>query len=296
MKSKEGRGAGAKVTLRCWGVRGSIPTPGPDTSWFGGNTSCVEIRAGDRRLIFDAGTGIRLLGAGLHGSAARLTANIFLTHFHWDHIQGFPFFAPLYDPQFGLDIIGPEQEEIDIRTLFAGQMGPVYFPIPFSAVAAGTSFTHLNQGGWTGDGFDVGSYRMRHASYTLGYRVKVEGRTICYLPDNELEGGDYPVGGTTWRKGLETFIGGADLLIHDAMYTEDEYRARHGWGHSTFVQAFELAKAAGVKRLLFFHHAPERTDDELARIVDSFSEREGEDGAPSVEAAREGVDLLVGER
>ncbi|MSR22121.1 MAG: MBL fold metallo-hydrolase [Gemmatimonadetes bacterium] len=244
-------------------------------------------------MIFDAGTGLRLLGAPMRGRPGPTAAQIFLTHFHWDHIQGFPFFAPLYDPRFHLSIVGPEQEELDIRTLFAGQIGPVYFPIPFSAVAAGTSFTHLNEGTWEGDDFEVAAFRMRHPSYTVGYRVRVGGQTVCYLPDNELEGGTFPVGGAEWRADLATFLGGADLLVHDAMYTEEEYAARHGWGHSTFEQAFKLAAECGVRHLLFFHHAPERTDTELRRIVEGFQERSEREGGPSIEAAREGVDIEI---
>jgi len=278
------------VTLRCWGVRGSIPTPGPGTSRFGGNTACIELRADGRRLIFDAGTDIRLLGAVMRGAEAPGMTRIFLTHFHWDHIQDFPFFAPVYDSRSRLSIAGPEQEEIDIRTLFAGQMGPVYFPIPFSAVAAGTSFSHLNEGTWEDQGFEVTPFRMRHASFTVGYRIRVAGRLICYLLDNELEGGTYPVGRDAWRKDLDAFLRDTDVLLHDAMYTEEEYVARDRWGHSTFDQAYELAEECGAKRLLFSHPPLERTDAEFGRVVEQFAERSEREGGPGVEAAREGVD------
>jgi ribonuclease BN (tRNA processing enzyme) len=134
---------------------------------------------------------------------------------------------------------------------------------------------------------------MRHSSHTVGYRVRVAGRTICYLPDNELEKGDFAVGGAEWRAELRAFLDGVDLMIHDATYTEEEYPTRHGWGHSTFEQAFTLARECGVRRLLFFHHAPERTDDQLATIVETYGERSDRFGGPHVEAAREGVSLPI---
>lgn len=276
------------VSLRCWGARGSIPTPGVQTTRYGGNTSCVEIRVGDRRLIFDAGSGIRLLGGELSGLATLDSTDIFLTHFHWDHIQGFPFFAPLYDPRIRLRIAGPEQQDLDIQTLFARQMGPVYFPVPFEAVAASTSFRHIGSDPWISGDVQVRAMQMRHASVTMGYRVDAEGVVICYIPDNELEGGRYPVDGPEWRSRLLEFVRDADILIHDSTYTDEEYRQKAGWGHSTFEQSAELAKKANVRELLFFHHAPERTDDELDRILDRMREGGVREGGALLDAAREG--------
>ena len=279
------------VRLRCWGTRGSIPSPGPATAGYGGNTPCIEIRARGRRLIFDAGSGIRLLGLELMEEGGPFEATIFLSHFHWDHIQGFPFFAPLYHPATNLRIIGPMQRNIDIKSLFAGQMGPIYFPVPFSALAATTVFDHLNEGSWEEDGVVVSAMRVRHPSFTVGYRVDAGGRRVCIIPDNELVGGDHEVT-EGWRERLRTFVADADLLIHDSMYTEAEYPAKIGWGHSTFSQSVALAAEAGVKKLLFFHHAPERSDGELDRLVEQARE-EAASTAPGLDlaAAREGSDL-----
>lgn len=285
-----------RVALRCWGVRGSVPTPGAGTHRYGGNTSCVEVLVGSRRLIFDAGTGIRLLGGHMSGEWTARRADIFLTHFHWDHIQGFPFFAPLYAAGTELRIVGPEQEDLDIQTLFARQMGPVFFPVPFEALAASTTFRHLNEGEWDEEGIRVRGLRLRHPSFTLGYRVEANGVSICYVPDNELEGGSYPVDGGDWRERFHEFIAGADVLIHDAMYTNEEYRNRVGWGHSTFEQTLDLAVEAGVERLLFFHHSPDRTDLALDGIVERFQARAARIGGPHVAAATEGMDLVVRER
>jgi len=286
----------APVTLRCWGTRGSIPSPGPRTARYGGNTTCVEIRAGDSRLVFDAGSGMRRLGQDLVENDHALDTPIFLTHFHWDHIQGFPFFLPLYAPERELHIIGPAQNGIDVQSLFAGQMGPIYFPVPFSAVAAALTFGHLNEGSWEGEGFSLRTIRVRHPSYVVGYRVEVGGRTICFIPDNELEGTEYPVE-PGWRDRLVEFVAGADLLLHDSMYTDEEYEDRRGWGHSTFRQSIRLAEEAGVESLLFFHHDPERTDDQLDDIVGRLRDEILARGSSlDVGAAHEGIDLTLEEK
>jgi phosphoribosyl 1,2-cyclic phosphodiesterase len=247
---------------------------------------------GDRRLVFDAGSGIRQLGIDLLEQGASLDAAIFLTHFHWDHIQGFPFFGPMYRREAHLRVVGPMQENLEIKSLFAGQMGPIYFPVPFEAVAAHMTFEHLNEGTWQADGFTVSAMRVRHPSFTVGYRLSAGGRSFCYIPDNELVGGDYPVG-RGWREQLVRFCGDADLLVHDAMFTEEEYAAnRKGWGHSTFKQSLDLAAEAGVKRLMFFHHAPERTDAALSEIVDRRREEAAARKlALEVDAADEGTEI-----
>lgn len=285
-----------RFRVRCWGARGSVPSPGRRTAAYGGNTACVEMRFGSRRLIFDAGTGIRLLGQELMREGEAVDADIFLTHFHWDHIQGFPFFAPIYDPETRLRIIAPEQQGPDLPTLFARQMGPIYFPIPFEAVAARIHFEHLDAEGWEEGPLRVRPMRMRHPSFTVGYRVEAPSGTVCYIPDNELVGGEYPVD-PDWRERLAEFVEGADLLIHDAMFEEGEYEGRHGWGHSTYAQAVALAESARVGRILFFHHDPERSDGELRGVVERVREDLSRRGvALEVDAASEGSDITIEER
>jgi phosphoribosyl 1,2-cyclic phosphodiesterase len=283
-----------RIAVRCWGTRGSIPSPGPATAGYGGNTTCVEIQAGESRIIFDAGTGIRLLGDKLMAEKASKAA-IFLTHFHWDHIQGFPFFAPVYNPEFNLRIVGPEQDGMDVESLFAGQMGPVYFPVPYEALSANLAFDHLNEGVWEENGIRMRAMRMRHPSYTVGYRVEAFGRSVVFIPDNELVGGPFPTP-SGWRDKLEKFVGGADILIHDAMYTDNEYPRMEGWGHSTFSQTLELAERSGVKQVFFFHHAPERSDRELNHILQGYRNEVGERGLDlEVHAAFEGKQVLIEE-
>ena len=285
--------ATAALTLRFWGTRGSIPSPGPATAGYGGNTPCLEVEAGGHRFILDAGSGIRPLGIHLIEAPGSLDSVIFLTHFHWDHIQGFPFFGPLYRPDARLSVVGPVQENLDVRSLFAGQMGPIYFPVPFDAVSAQMTFKHLNEGTWIADGVAVSAMRVRHPSFTVGYRLEAGGRSMCYIPDNELVGGSHETA-KGWRARLLQFCGGTDLLVHDAMFTDEEYRARTGWGHSTFQQALDLAAEAGVARLMFFHHAPERVDDKLAEIVDRRREEAATRGLSlDVDAAAEGAEILL---
>lgn len=286
--------AGAALRAVCWGTRGSIPSPGPETARHGGNTSCLEIRPpGGRRLIFDAGTGIRRLGERLRAEPRPTRADLFFTHFHWDHVQGVPFFAPLYDPETFIRIHGPPQNGVDVQTLFANQLGPIYFPVPFEALEAQLEFRHLGQAPWREQRVEVAALRVRHSAHTVAYRIRAGGAALAYIPDNELTGTGYPVP-DDWYDRLVDFLGGVDLLLHDAMFTEAEYTQRNGWGHSTFGAAVDLAERAGVRRLSFFHHAPERTDAELTRIVEHHRAELADRGSRlELRAAVEGEELMI---
>ncbi|MCH7992458.1 MAG: MBL fold metallo-hydrolase [Gemmatimonadetes bacterium] len=246
----------------------------------------------DERIIFDAGSGIRPLGMDLVENGPN-AVHIFLTHFHWDHIQGFPFFMPLYDAEDTIRVIGPKQKDIDVQNLFAGQMGPIYFPVPFRVVAASMEFEHLNEGSYELGNLSLDVMRVRHPSFVIGYRIRIDGHVICFIPDNELDGDMYDVD-PGFEARIVDFVGDADLLIHDSMYTEEEYPKRIGWGHSTFEQTLRLARDGGVKRLLFSHHDPTRTDDELDIIVERMQEEASRGGSGlQVGAATEGVDYEI---
>lgn len=250
---------------------------------------------GSELIIFDAGTGVRLLGDKLLDADGPVEATLFLTHFHWDHIQGFPFFAPLYDPAASLRVLGPRQEGLDIQTLFARQMGQVHFPVPLEALAADLTFEHLSEDAWEAPGVRVRSMRVRHPSHTVGYRLEAGGRSICYVPDNEVAGATYP-DDPGWRERFVSFLEDADYLFHDAMYTSEEYERRTGWGHSTYHQTLDLAAEAGVRHLFFFHHAPERSDEELNPILDRFRSRVSQRGLSlEVNAAFEGKEVRIEE-
>ena len=286
----------ALLSATCWGTRGSIPSPGHSTAHFGGNTSCLLVRAGKRRFIFDAGTGIRGLGQQMLDSDDRAEADLFLTHFHWDHIQGIPFFAPLYNPETDIRIHGAPQGDRSVESIFRAQLKPIYFPIPFEALEASMEFRHIDEGPWQSGDVTVSAMRCRHPANTYGYRIDTNGLSVAYMPDNELIGAEYPVE-SDWYDRLVEFLGDVDLLFHDAMFTDEEYPAREGWGHSTFTQAVDLAQRAGVRSLRFFHHAPDRSDSELLDILTDLSQRLSAQGSRlELGVSAEGEELPVQEQ
>ena len=286
----------SSMRVQMWGTRGSLPTPGRATTKYGGNTSCLEVVAGEVRLVFDAGSGIRALGERLAANGV-VDADLFLTHFHWDHIQGLPFFAPLYRAETRLGVHGPPQDGASVASLIAGVMAPMYFPVPYEAIAAQVSYMEVADGEeWSRGDVTVQAARVRHPSYTVGYRVAAGGVRMVYVPDNELRGEQYATG-PEWEHGFRNFIADADVLIHDAMFTGAEYRARVGWGHSTYEQVIGVAEEAGVRQLVLFHHAPERTDEELDDLLDDLREGiERRGSGLELVAAEEGGELLVEER
>jgi phosphoribosyl 1,2-cyclic phosphodiesterase len=280
-----------------WGTRGTIPSPGAHTARYGGNTACVEVRSGDGHLvILDAGTGIRGLGKRLAGAQApEVRAHIVLSHAHWDHIQGLPYFAPFFRPGNVITVWGPKQGEIGMDAILRQLMQPVVFPVPLDALAAQLEVKHVNADPIRTEGCVITSMRVRHPAVTLGYRLALPGGvSVVYVTDDELgKAGDYDVG-PDWRRRFLRFIGDADLLIHDAMYTPEEYRTHAGWGHSTFVEAVELAREAGAKRLALFHHEPEHTDDATDAIAAEARELAARGGCRlEILAAAEGMQIAL---
>jgi phosphoribosyl 1,2-cyclic phosphodiesterase len=266
------------MLVRFWGTRGSIAAPGPDTAHFGGNTSCVELTThAGRVLVLDCGTGARLLGNRLMAlGSGPVSASILLSHTHWDHIQGFPFFAPLFQSDNRFKVYGPEGAHLSLRDVLAGQMEHHYFPVELDQLAARISYQDLCEGTYEIDGVCVRAQLMNHPSPTLGYRVEEEGRCICYLCDHE------PYFEDVWREGatrgrtesiLEggdrrhaAFMQGADVVIHEAQYTPQEYPSKRHWGHSTYKYAVELAVVADVSRLYLTHHDPSHDDEFIADV------------------------------
>jgi ribonuclease BN (tRNA processing enzyme) len=199
----------------------------------------------------------------------------------------------MYDPGFDLRIVGPDQDGLGVDTLLAGQMGPNYFPLPYERFRASLSFRNLREGIWEDDGIRVRAFRVRHSSYTVGYRIEAMGRAVAFIPDNEVRGGPWSVP-ETWFDDMDAFVAEADLLIHDSMFTDEEYNQREGWGHSTFTQTLELAERAGVKNVSLFHHAPFRSDEALGAILDDIRREVEERGSNlGVEAASEGTKVVL---
>jgi phosphoribosyl 1,2-cyclic phosphodiesterase len=283
--------------LKFWGTRGSIPTPGPWTARYGGNTPCISITGQDGRLvILDAGSGLRPLGHDLMRRRGAVAADILLSHTHWDHIQGLPFFKPLSARGNSVCIYGAAQEGVRLEEILRRQMDPVVFPVPLTAVAAAVRVIEVAEGELPLAGFRARAFRLRHPGTTYGYRLApaAGGRDIAYVTDNELgPGGHYPVG-PRWRESLVDFLRGSETLIHDAMYSEHMIEARSGWGHSTPRQAVELAAEAGCGHLVLFHHEPEHDDDAVDRLLDETRAfARGVASGLEVDAAAEGWELQL---
>ena len=283
-----------------WGTRGSIPSPGAETARYGGNTPALEVRHatanGGEALILDAGTGIRALGRHLAGNGKPVSVDLLVSHTHWDHIQGLPFFMPLFEPGNEVRIWGARQGGVDLKEILRNQMSPVVFPVPLDGLAAELVVNHIEPGEFELAGFRVQAIRVRHPGMTLAYRITPSdgGASFAYVPDNELgPGGEYDVP-STWRDDFLKFVAGADVLIHDAMYTADELDRHRGWGHSSNLEAAELALEAQVKQLVVFHHRPEHNDDQVdAMLEETHQAVQMGGGGVDVIAAREGLELTL---
>ena len=278
------------MQVRFWGTRGSIPSPGPDTVRYGGNTPCVTVSSGGNSpLIFDAGTGIRVLGASLDALPPDEPLDLFLSHTHWDHIQGLPFFAPMFRPEIHLRIWGVDDPPGSLERTMRGLMSPEVFPVDFDQAGATIEFRSPPFDGTTVHDLTVRALAVHHPGGAVGYRIEnASGAAVIYVPDNELRGSAPDV--AVLRDALIAACRGATLLIHDSTYTEEESADFMGWGHSTTDDALQLAIDAGVDTLVLFHHAPHRTDADVDAMVEHCVARA--DTRVKIIAAAEGMVLL----
>jgi len=306
-----------RLLVTFWGVRGSIPTPGYETSRYGGNTLCVELRfsASRRTLIIDAGSGIRRLGDDLlarSGPAGGLALDLLLSHTHLDHILGLPFFGPLYRRDTRLTLYGPTiSPENRLEEVIGGQLCYRYFPVRQVELAAAITYVDLREGVYDlGDGITLTATYLNHPLLCMGYRLDWRGRSVCtafdtepfrnlFISDPEDPGYDAIMaleGEQAAREAdlrMQSFFRGADLLIHDGQYTEQEYQAgRAGWGHSSIEQAVRAAETAGCRRLALIHHDPMRSDSELDGLSGRYSGRRAGSGL-EVCFAREGASIML---
>jgi phosphoribosyl 1,2-cyclic phosphodiesterase len=304
------------VKVRFWGVRGSYPVPGPETNRYGGNTSCVEVRAGDDgpRIIIDAGTGLRRLGKEMmHGefAAGEGTAHLLVSHTHWDHIQGLPFFSPMYTKGNKFFLYARQRDDTHLRAVFASQTDSHYFPVPFDKVQADVAFRELVEGAR----FEIGPVkvscaRLNHPYVAIGYRLDFGGHSVAYVTDtapftdilieNEFIATPPKPGDPlkpddaaklkAMRDGVVRLCEGADLVIYDTQFTPEEYRSKPHWGHSCPEDAIEIARSAGAKTVVLFHHAPERTDDQIDALLEHHRKN-----TPDLQlvAAAEGMELTL---
>ena len=298
------------TTIRFWGVRGSIPTPGRETAAFGGNTSCVEVRVGDQVIILDAGSGIRRLGQALMKEFRDKPLNItmLVTHTHWDHIQGFPFFIPAYSPRVNVRILGYEGAVHGLRGALFEQMQSSFFPVSLHQMASHVTFEELDA-----MQFQLGAVKVRaifanHPGICLGYRLSTPSGDVVYMPDHEAyerhEIERQKLIGESSPQSLEyaqqqdekviEFVRGADVLIADSQYDEAEYPTRLGWGHTCADDTVQNAIRAGVKQLFLFHHDPDHPDEKITAMVSRARVRVAEQGASLlVSAAREGGEVVL---
>jgi phosphoribosyl 1,2-cyclic phosphodiesterase/CheY-like chemotaxis protein len=295
--------------LRFWGVRGSIPTPGPATVHYGGNTSCVEVRADGEIIILDSGTGIRSLGLELASEfpdqALRIT--LLITHTHWDHIQGFPFFLPAYDPKNHLRVLGYEGSRQGLESVLSGQMESPYFPIGMKQMPGNIEVEELK-----GLKFEVGQVQVEaafvnHPGICVGYRLNTSTGSVVYIPDNEpyqrlralpKERSPSPAESLAYASAQDermvNFIRGADVLIIDSQYDDAEYQRHVGWGHGCVDDVVALALMAQVRQLFLFHHDPEHDDERVGRMVEWARAMVAcQQESLAVEAAREGLEFVL---
>ena len=258
------------MTLSAWGVRGTLPMPQDGYIKYGGNTSCYSLQFGhDRHLIFDAGTGIKGCGNALmKAGPSRITADLFITHPHWDHINAFPFFTPLYIPGNVVRIHGSAQDELGFEKLMVAQMDGTYFPVTVREFGAQISFHEIGEQEIELDDIRVRSMLLKHPGHCLGYRVDYHGRSLCYITDNELYPADSEFGDEEFVEILADFCRGTNVLIHDSTYFDDEYATKVHWGHSALSEVCRLAHMAEAERLWIHHHDPDQNDDAIARKLD----------------------------
>ena len=281
------------MNIKFWGTRGSIPVPGKDTTIYGGNTTCLEITLESGRvIIIDAGTGIRPLGEQLIGDRAKVDIHLLITHIHWDHVWGFPFFDPVYEPTSRITIDGFPTCMKGLKATFDNRMGDGFFPIKFDDLKAEIRYLDtLNHGALKIDSVVIDSVPLQHPQGGFGFRFREGEKTLVFITDNELTeeawAGRHP-------NDFVEFCKDADMLIHDAQYTPEEREKRRGWGHSDYVAALNLALESHVKRFVLFHHDPSRKDPEVVSFKNHCEDLANKKKIDiAIDAAKEGSQLTL---
>ncbi|MEO6134459.1 MAG: MBL fold metallo-hydrolase [Ginsengibacter sp.] len=256
------------MKIKLWGVRGSVTTTDPETAFYGGNTSCVEVLQDDWQLVFDGGSGLQKLNAVHQPVAKRI--DILLTHLHMDHIQGLGFFKALFEPGMDVHIWGPVSSSQTLHTRLSRYLSPPLFPVLIRDLPCKLTLHEIANSHFTIGPFNIQSEYIIHPGPTVGFRVSTGKSVFTYIPDHEPALGEKGIiPDTKWISGYN-LAAGADLLLHDAQYTAAEYKAKKGWGHSSINDAALFASIAGVKHILFAHHDPFRTDDQLNEMFAAF--------------------------
>ena len=295
--------------IKFWGTRGSIAVPGPGTLRYGGNTTCVEVRADGEIVVLDAGSGIRPLGLALEEEcqAQPIKLSLFITHAHWDHIQGFPFFKPAYDPKNEIRVFGFDGAGASFRQILAQPMKAPFFPIAMRELAAKMDIKKLTEMNFSIGKLEIRAAFVNHPGVCAGYRLFTSAGSIAFLPDyepyefflhsarvNQLNPEQAKKTAAQERASLVEFLRGSDILILDAQYTDEEYEAHIGWGHGSIASAVSLALDAEVQTLLLFHHDPNHDDRTVEAMEKSARELVAKSGKPlEIAAAQEGSEMLL---
>jgi phosphoribosyl 1,2-cyclic phosphodiesterase len=299
------------MKIRYWGTRGSIPTPGKNTVVYGGNTACLSVEAGDSILIFDAGTGIRECGNYLMSLGKKISASIFISHTHWDHIQGFPFFVPAYIPGNSLTLYGPPSDIQDqsLKQIMEFQTKYEYFPISLAQLGADIRYVDCREGKIDVDDFEMYTCRINHPVACLAYKLIYEGKVFIYGGDHEPYRNIYRDGSqkseldedflmeldrnaADQNNKIIDFCRDADLVSWDGQYTEEEYRSKLGWGHSSHEADIELARKASIRHIILTHHEPMNMDEKLVRIEEDIHQKTSADSC-RFDLAREGMEVEI---
>lgn len=300
---------GTPTRVRFWGVRGSIPSPGPDTVIYGGNTTCIEVRADEQLIVLDAGSGIRQLGRHLANEfkGQAMSVHVLISHTHWDHIQGFPFFLPAYMPNNHVTVLGYEGARQGLESTLMGQMESAYFPVSMGQMPSNLNIEELSENSFKIGKIEVETFFANHPGVCVGYRLNTSSGSIVFLPDNEPHARQRMTSTDEPEQSFEIleyarkqdeklikFIENADVVIMDSQYDADEYKSHIGWGHGCVDDVVALAVVAKVKKLFLFHHDPDH-DDAFVRGMEEWAQElvTIHGGTTEVVAAREGAEILI---
>lgn len=281
------------MKIKFWGTRGSIPSPGRSTIKYGGNTTCVELTLGDNtRVIFDAGTGIRKLGSEIIKNNSNGTINLFLTHSHWDHIQGFPFFYPAYLERTQIKIYSCAPAFNKLKEILTNQMESSYFPVNFNELKARIAFQEISSNEYFLKDTKFSVIRNNHPGMAYGFKIQEHDKTLIFITDNELHAPKSTL--ITEPEQFVEFCHGCDMLIHDAHYLPEEMINTAGYGHSCYEDAFELGVKSNAKHLVFFHHDPDRNDCDIESIVTHYRDlAHNLEINMQIDAAQEGLSYQI---
>lgn len=281
------------IKIKFWGVRGSTPCANAENMVFGGNTTCLQLESEliPELLIVDCGTGLRNLGNRLHASGNGNKGRIFITHPHWDHLQGFPFFKPFYDAESWFRVYLPPQDGVGCKEILQGHMSNTFFPVTIDMLEADMNCETFHPGKINFEGYSVDFMWAKHTVQTAIYKFEIGGKVIVFAPDNELPI-DGEAGSKKFISDFQEFVRDVDVLVHDAQFNFDQHKQRQGWGHSCWENVIDITKGLGIGKLLLTHHDPDSSDNYLSELDKRVKKEFGAD-FEEISFIKEGQDILL---